>query len=263
MYKLLSNEREIVDFLSTVENDPLGARMETDLKTYGLNSYPRFYYGSNCVRLCFFDGVLSVSVSKGKSDIDELKEFAEFTGAAEIEISSYSDISKEISECFSEDKYSVSEAVLLKYNKDRGENIKFQKHLPKNFSVSPLYSDDLYSFFNLSYPGEKPDFPLWYTDLSHKLRHGFVHGVKITADDKIVSSAATSGESGKAALISAVTTDIDFRHSGLGSECVLTLVKSLNQKFIYVITKSPITSKWYEKLGFEKSGNRFYTVSHL
>ena len=90
----------------------------------------------------------------------------------------------------------------------------------------------------------------WYTDASHKIRHGLIHGKCIQEDGKIISVALTSGETDKIAVISSVATLKNHRKKGYGEKVVLALAQSIG-KDIYLLTDNETTAQWYEKMGFD------------
>lgn len=226
MIRLLTDGKT-ADFLKFCENDLTGAVITSRLKAYGIHSNETmFWYAENdsgemTATCSMFDGVFSVCKTES-ADGEELKMFAKTVGAREI---------SDIGNCYIL-KFIGSEKTHCA-NDITGENLK---------DVFPVVfeEDENRNIF----------FEKWYTDASHKLRHGLIHGKCVYADGKCVSAALTSGETKKLAVISSVATLKNYRRRGFGETAVNSLAESLC-KDTYLMTDSERTMNWYLKTGFE------------
>ena len=142
-------------------------------------------------------------------------------------------------------------------------------NMPTNFSVMKYYEteltpgytekvthDDLREIYSLIYGEEctSRSFSAWYTDISHRMRHGFARGACIRQNGEIVSVALTVAESEAGAVIGGVTTHPDYRHRGLASLCVSKLAESLSieNKAVFVEVDENGPKELYKKLGFRE-----------
>ena len=228
MIRLLTEEK-LPEFTLFCNTRLTGAVIYTRLLTYGINSDEAlFWYGEN------EDGTLNgvFSLSDGiflaeadeNADRDEIELFAKTVGAVQI---TYGKAPYTLKFSGSEKNF-VTEDIT-------GENIK------DVFSV--VFEDDTE---RLSY------FAKWYTDASHKIRHGLIHGKCIYADGKCVSAALTSGETDDIAVISSVATLSDYRKRGYGEAVVISLAKDMH-KDVYLMTNSEKTKQWYLDISFEEA----------
>ena len=228
MIRLLTEER-VPDFRLFCNKRLTGAVIYTRLLTYGMNSDDAlFWYGEND------DGTLSgvFSLSDGiflaeadkNADRDEIELFAKTVGAVQI---TYGEAPYTLKFKGSEKDFTAEDIT--------GENIK------DAFAVVFEDDADRHSYF-----------AKWYTDASHKIRHGLIHGKCIFADGKCVSVALTSGETDSIAVISSVATLREYRKRGFGEAVVNSLAKAL-QKEVYLMTDNEKTKQWYLNTGFEEA----------
>ncbi len=224
MIRLLTEDR-INDFTRFCEKRLTGAVIYTRFLTYGLYSGDVFFWYSEDENgtlngvFSMLDGIL-LACSDEVPD-DEITLFAQTVGA--------------ISVTYGQALYT------LKYTGDEnsctaddlsGENIK------NAFDV--IFEDD---------GNRKAYFERWYTDASHKIRHGLIHGKCIYENGICVSVALTSGETDSLAVISSVATLENYRKKGYGEKVVLSLAQSIGKE-IYLMTANEKTKHWYEKIGF-------------
>ena len=228
MIRLLTENR-IADFSVFCEKRLTGAVIYTRLLAYGLNSDEvLFWFGEN------EDGTLNgvFSLSDGifiaeadeNSDRDEIELFAKTLGASQI---TYGDA-----------------AFTLKYSANE-----------KNFITEDITGENIKAAFDVIFEADenrKKYFGRWYTDASHKIRHGLIHGKCIFADGKCVSVALTSGETEGLAVISSVATLREYRKRGYGEAVVISLAKALNKE-IFLMTDNKKTKQWYLTIGFEEA----------
>lgn len=224
MIKLLTDEK-IKDFLDFCQTDLFGVVLYTRLLTYGANdSEVMFWYSEKDGKInavCgILDGVFSFC-KDSSADCDELRSFAEILGAREI--------------------YDAKNCFLLKFNQVR-----------EHQTAQDIDGENLKDIFPVIFEGNKIGndfFEKWYTDISHKIRHGFIHGKCIYEDGKCVSAALTSGETNQTAILSSVATMKSYRHKGFGERVVNSLAASLPQE-VYLLTDNRSTAAWYERIGW-------------
>lgn len=225
MIRLLTPDRE-TDFLRFCENEPAGAVLTTRLAAYGLtDGHAMFWYAQDENRkltaACgMTDGILLVCANE-QTDKTELESFAGVIGARKI-------------------TYGKA-AYLLCYNGGQSEE--------KTTTVTGENLRDIFPVIFENDPGRDAFFSDWYTDASHKLRHGLIHGRSLYADGRCVSAALTSGETKKIAVISSVATLEAYREQGFASQVVRSLASSLPQT-VYLMTNDKKISDWYQSIGF-------------
>lgn len=224
MIRLLTEDR-INDFTRFCENRLTGAVIYTRFLTYGLYSGNVFFWYSEdedgTVKGVFsmLDGILLACTDE--TDEEEITLFAQTVGAMSV---TYGKALYTL-------KYTGSNSMYSEEDVD-GENIK------DVFDV--IFENDI---------NRKSFFERWYTDASHKIRHGLIHGKCIYADGKCVSAALTSGETDSLAVISSVATREKYRRNGFGERVVLSLAQSIGKE-IYLMTDNGKIKRWYEKTGF-------------
>lgn len=224
MIRLLTEDR-INDFTRFCEKRLTGAVIYTRFLTYGLYSGDVFFWYSEdeegAVKGVFsmLDGILLVCTDE--TDEEEITLFARTVGAMSI---TYGKALYTL-------KYTGGNSIYSEEDVS-GENIK-----------------DVFDVIFEADAGRKEFFERWYTDASHKIRHGLIHGKCIYADGICVSVALTSGETDSLAVISSVATREKYRKKGFGERVVLSLAQSLGKE-IYLMTDNEKTKSWYEKTGF-------------
>ena len=227
MIRLLTNDR-LDEFSAFCDKRLTGAVIYTRMKTYGLFSNDVFFWYSenadNEINAVFSmaDGIF-LACTDGTADEEELNLFAQTVGASQV-------------------TYGNAEYT-LRFSSSQ-----------KNFTAENVSGENIKDVFDVIFEDDnnrKEFFPAWYTDASHKIRHGLIHGKCIYAEDKCVAVALTSGETKSIAVISSVATLRNYRKQGFGESVVLALARSLNKE-VYLMTNSEETMHWYEKMGFEK-----------
>ncbi len=225
MIKLLTDDK-LAEFSAFCDKRLTGAVIYTRLKAYGLLSNETFFWYSenteNKINAVFSmtDGII-LACTDGTADEEEVGIFAETVGAISV---TYGNAEYTLKFTSSQKKF-TAETI-------SGENIK------DVFDV--VFEDD---------DNRKSYFSRWYTDASHKIRHGLIHGKCIYRDGRCVSVALTSGETDSVAVISSVATLRNYRRQGFGEQVVLSLAQSLDKE-IYLMTDNEITKNWYEKMRF-------------
>lgn len=252
MLKLLCKEKEegFLSFCQNCTDKVNGAVLYTRLKAYGTDSGEALFWYSedkdkitSCSSL--FDGVFTF-VSGNNAPFSDIRLFPHIIGASEV-LCSLDSFQKTGFE-----EKSIRKSLVLKF-----------KGSDKFPAASEVTAENLKEIFPVIFE-ENPDkdkiFPYWYTDASHKLRHGLIRGKAVYADGKCVSVCITSGETNNTAVISSAATLKAYRKNGFGECAVISLAKA-SGKEAYVVTDSVKTAEWYEKLGFELTKNTLCSFS--
>lgn len=227
MIRLLTNGR-LNEFSAFCDKRLTGAVIYTRLKTYGIFSNDVFFWYSentdNEINAVFSmaDGIF-LACTDGTADEEEIRLFSQTVGAAHI-------------------TYGNAEYT-LKFISSQ-----------KNFTAEDISGENIKDVFDVIFEDDDSRnlyFPEWYTDASHKIRHGFIHGKCIYEGNKCVAVAMTSGETDSIAVISSVATLRNYRKQGFGERVVLSLAQSLDKE-VYLMTDNEKTMLWYEKMGFNK-----------
>jgi len=225
MIRLLTDDK-VAEFSAFCDKRLTGAVIYTRLKAYGLLSNEAFFWYSenteNKINAVFSmtDGIM-LACTDGTADEEEIRIFSQIVGATRV---TYGNTRYTLKFISSQKKFTAEDI--------NGENIK------DVFDV--VFEDD---------DNRKSYFSRWYTDASHKIRHGLIHGKCIYRDGRCISVALTSGETDSVAVISSVATLSDYRNQGFGEQVVLSLAQSLNKE-VYLLTDNEKTMLWYEKMGF-------------
>lgn len=229
MIELLTykDESEFLDFCNGSIN---GAVIYTKFQTYKTGANDALFWFSrnkngqiNAV-YSLLDGCFTYEIDN-TADKKEIELFISVMGVKQI-----TEHPKYILKFASNDNLTTAQDIT-------GENLK------ETFSV--IFEDD---------DNRDSYFPLWYTDMSHKIRHGLIHGKAVFIDNKCVSVAFTSGESKDTAVISAVTTLKKYRKNGYGENVVVSLANSINKQ-MFLMTDNENTAQWYKKIGFTSYNN--------
>lgn len=223
MIKLLRNEKE-AEFLNFCNKSINGAVIYTRFKAYGNEAL--FWFSENKTGkingiYSMMDGIFTFDADE-TADKEEIMMFSDVMGAKEI---------------------TKNGRYILTYNGNKNSG-----------SAEDVTGENLKHIFPVIYENaENRDnfFAQWYTDASHKIRHGLIHGKAVFIDGECVSVALTSGESEKTAVISSVATLKAFRRHGYGENAVISLANSLN-KTVYLMTDDEYTAEWYKKMGFKQ-----------
>lgn len=223
MIKLLTAS-EIPAFTDFCEKNVLACVIYTRFLAYGLNdSEIMFWYAKNgqeITAVCsVMDGIFSFCGNEN-ADICEIIEFSKIIGSRHI--------------------YTEKNCFLMKYCATN-----------KTHTADDLNGENVRNIFSVIFENEKIFSDKMYTDISHKIRHGLIHGKCIFSDNRCVSVALTSGETSQNAIISSVATLSDYRRQGFGENVVNSLAESLPQKNIFLLTDNKETADWYKKIGWK------------
>ena len=224
MIKLLTNDKE-TEFLRFCNNSINGAVIYTRYNAYKNSQETLFWYSvDKNGRLngiySLMDGIFTFDADQ-TADNEEISMFAQVMGAKEI---------------------TKNGRYILSFDKSS-----------KTGTAQDITGENLRNIFDVIFedvPNSKRFFPVWYTDASHKIRHGLIHGKAVFVDGKCVSVALTSGESEKIAVISSVATLKKHRNHGYAENTVISLAASTD-KTVYLMTDDENTAHWYRKIGFK------------
>ncbi len=124
-------------------------------------------------------------------------------------------------------------------------------------NIGEEHYKSLYSLVCENIPGSfdnsKESYLAFLSDLTFRKKRGLARCKGIISEGKLLSSVITSAETKKYALISAVTSDSNFRGKGLGKMTVLSMVDELikENKKVFVVALNKSAEGFYEHLGFE------------
>lgn len=96
-----------------------------------------------------------------------------------------------------------------------------------------------------------PPFDMWYTDMSHRLRHGCGRASAVCEEGQPISCALVTAECASAGLISGVATRADSRGRGYARRCVGALADALaaDGKQAYICPKNAAADALYRRWG--------------
>ena len=171
-----------------------------------------------------------------QTDFDELKEFLVITGFTSVLCE------KEI---FPD---SYSGIVMEKVSENLEEKAEVNPNLNEVYRLLESCKSNTF---------EVPEYEDFILDMSHKIRHETALCVGIREGEKLVATAMTVAQSKACAVIGAVATDTNYRHSGYGSQCVNALCSLLNGRKIFIMRDESENESFYKSMGFENKG-KFY-----
>lgn len=100
-------------------------------------------------------------------------------------------------------------------------------------------------------------YSVWYTDLSHRVRHNMS---KLFTIKEIATATAYANEEG-VVLISYLGTIDEYQKQGYAKFLLHHISKELNADKLVLQSKDEVTNKFYEKLGFTQDGKYYnYTL---
>lgn len=234
---VLPGDREFL--LSAASPDPYGAIHTACWVLYGSGGGPPRFWRTEQGGLLSLSGT-QLTVSGPLGDPEELAVFCAVCGAKKLR-GPRSDMEK-VTEWLG---WPVQVRQILS-----GQGTLSPSVLPEGFcepsprQVYPLLSE----VFGL--PEE--DFPPWYCEVSHKLRHGEGRLLGILANGKIVSAAGIYHQNSRAALISSVATSLLYRGRGYAAALVRELAQGARKqgRTPFVICQNPAAIRIYKQAGF-------------
>lgn len=244
MLRLISEDR-IKAVLDFCDGDAIATRVGAYLRAYRTEmDFAMFWEqmtdGKITSAVSKIDGDMTVCIS-GETDFDELSEFIRVIGFNTL----------------------FSQAETFRYlslDCVHGDILKFIGESEKSetvaLTVEPKTLYELTCRVNKTEMLDSKYLP-WLSDFTFRQRRDMLRAVGIFKDDKLVSCAMTSAETADSAIISGVATDEAHRRQGFAKSCVMTLadiLKTLNKESIFVMTETEVRTKYYENLGFVKTG---------
>lgn len=102
----------------------------------------------------------------------------------------------------------------------------------------------------------KEDFPAWYCETSHKIRHGLGRVLSLVQDGKTVCTAGIYAQNRKAALIGSVATLPAYRGNGFAGALVARLANQARKenRIPFVVCRDPVAIAVYKAVGFSHYG---------
>jgi GNAT superfamily N-acetyltransferase len=111
---------------------------------------------------------------------------------------------------------------------------------------------DVYALVSAEYELDA-NFELWYSDISHRIRHGCARTFLALGEHIPVSACLVSAESERAGLISCIVTRPEYRRRGYAGSLISTACRDLTDNGkIPVLECHDTRLAFYASLGFEK-----------
>lgn len=145
------------------------------------------------------------------------------------------------------------ENLKLSFSYDYGITMATNKKIEKTINYAEIDEyPKLMDLFNLE-DYSSADFESWYVDVSHRIRHGAAKAVTLNINGEIISSGIFSSIYNNDAILTAVSTQSEFRRMGYASALVSAMVCDINGK-VYLMRDKNKNEEFYKKLGFENIG---------
>ena len=141
----------------------------------------------------------------------------------------------------------------LSFSYDYGITMATNKKIEKTINYAEIDEyPKLMDLFNLE-DYSSADFESWYVDVSHRIRHGAAKAVTLNINGEIISSGIFSSIYNNDAILTAVSTQSEFRRMGYASALVSAMVCDIKGK-VYLMRDKNKNEEFYKKLGFENIG---------
>lgn len=204
------------------------------LFAYGTGyDFCRFFVSEDFI-LCETDGSFIVCETGNTDTISELSDFIKFNGFTEIFCSErMGEIIAKKLEC------TANKVNLMRFC---GKSV-----ICDGVDCEPPL-DGVFSILSSSF---ELDYSRWYTDMSHRIRHG-VAKARCLDNSALIVQHDLNGE----ALLSQIATLPEHRGKGNASRLILAVCKELSGSDVFVICDDDLLN-FYSKLGFEKVSNKF------
>lgn len=197
------------------------------LLAYGTKyDFCRFFFSENVI-LCEMDGCLVISELSEDFDVRELADFVSFCGFSEIFCSKRLGyrLSKKI-------RCNVEKINLMCFQGERVINSELEKSPPL---------DKVYKIIKTSFD---INYDSWYTDISHRIRHGVAKARTLDGSALIVQH-DLNGE----ALLSQIATLPESRRQGNAARLIKAVCGELSESSVFILCEDSL-QPFYEKLGF-------------
>lgn len=230
------------DVLPFLKKDIFGIRIEANFNAYGTGQKFLIFWeqrdlnGSVTAVISSLDGDVTLYLSE-TADFEEINEFLFAVGAKTVFLDTRYD------KYFS---FRVKEnGIIMKLN--------------SNLSCSQKTEDetDFKKLFNLIFDKDnKVDFSFWFTDLSHKIRHGAADIKVLKIDGEPVACALAVFMTEEAALLGAVAVKEKYRLKGFGTLVVSALCEKMQKesKEVFLCRENNKNEEFYCRMGFENCG---------
>ncbi len=220
-----------------ITDNPVVGRIDAYMKAYGADyDFCRFYSGEN-VLIMNYDGEHFIYTADS-FDSDELLLFLLADGlfCATITADAYCILKDRLSDYKSEELY------LMEYDNkapaEENENAQFTENYEEVFSI-------LKSAF--TYQDE--NYPRWYTDTCHRVRHGVSKLVKLSENGKIRASCTMLYENSYGCFLSHIGVDKSLQGKGVGKTLINSAKSLLAGKRLTLLCKKDKVD-FYKKCGF-------------
>ena len=200
------------------------------LMSYGTKyDFCRFYV-SESVIMCEMNGAYVVSEISEIRDISEIADFFKFAGFSEIFCSD--NLGERLSRALNCNLKTISLMRCAGERETRAE-------LDKAPNLSAVY-EILKTAFDM-------DFETWYTDMSHRIRHGIAKA-RTLENSALIVQYDLNGE----ALLSQIATVPEKRGQGSASRLIKAVCGELSDSAVYVLCQDDLIP-FYSRIGFEKA----------
>ncbi|MBE6812298.1 MAG: hypothetical protein E7523_05400 [Ruminococcaceae bacterium] len=247
MYKLIESDKEIRKVRSFCAKGYFGARINTVIAAYGADDrFVRTWYEE---KNNLITGVVQVAEGAAavcctdETDYDSLSALLLFAGAKTV-----------IGERTHMEKLPFaihSQGVLMDCPTRTGESVYAQSVGSEqlNLLFRVLAADRPRAF-------ERRCYADWYTDMSHRVRHGLTECFAVFDADDAVSCASVLYSNAQYGCIGAVETLPAYRNRGFGRDCTLAAADSVfkNGQIPCLACSDSGIQKWYEGMGFSVCG---------
>ncbi len=208
-------------------------KIRTLFQCYGTEyDFCRFYVSENLV-LCDMDGSFVLCETRRSSDIEELSDFLELCGFAEV---------------FCSEELGVMLAERLGCCFRKADLMRFEgEALPnEEIELDPTL-DEVYNILKTAFDIE---YEPWYADMSHRIRHNVAKARKL-GDSALIIQHDINGE----ALLSQIATIPESRRRGNASRLIKAVCGELSGSEVYLLCDNELSS-FYRKLGFLKTAEK-------
>ncbi len=247
MFKLVENEKEIRLVRAFCSNGYFGARINTAIAAYGTDDrFVRTWYEEKDGRLLAVlqvtEDAATVRCAEG-TDYDSLSALLLFAGAKTV-----------VGERAHVEKLPFAiqaKGVLMCCEKCTAESVFAQSVDSEqlNLLFRVLAADRPRAFTRRYYAD-------WYTDMSHRVRHGLSACFGVFEKGELVACASVLYSNAQYGCIGAVSTRTECRGRGFGTDCTVAAAMYVfaNGQIPCVACADDGIEKWYQSMGFAVCG---------
>lgn len=253
IYRLDNNQEDCSNKVKPNTNSPAYLRINGLFKAYGTKyKFIDFYTNlSNNLFFCVKENFADIYIGENfdMAEYEELKEFLYLKCneiQTEIPLNSINSI----------DLLTIATGNI--YTSPISDRVSFIDNKNINLSISNEIKD-CYNvvkdvFFNQI---SEEYYQIWYTDLSHRVRHGMTITYTITDGDNLISTAMAYAFENETVLISYLTTREKYRDKGYAKYLLNHIAKELNATKLIFQSQDELSDNFYEKLGLIKYGEYY------